>query len=140
MKASYLGLIAFAALVYFIMRDEKVTSTANEEKDTACLVAITSMRESLFPKNKLIEAEAWIIEIANLMGVKTPEASNVVANYEVGRATSAQLALNTMANSPACKPREDDTPSLHKPAEHHWGYSTEKSDDSRRKSDDDDDD
>jgi hypothetical protein len=34
---------------------------AADKKDTACSVALTTMREFLFPKNKLVEVEAWIM-------------------------------------------------------------------------------
>ena len=68
----------FRCCSLFPVRDEKATSPADDEKDTACSVALTSMRESLFPK-KAYRSGSLDHRDREFNGIKTPEASNEVA-------------------------------------------------------------
>jgi hypothetical protein len=56
MKARYWALLAVAAAAYYVPRDDKPPPTAEDRRDAACAAATTKVRESLVPRDRLMEA------------------------------------------------------------------------------------
>jgi hypothetical protein len=100
-----LGLVFVA--YFFSSHDNEKDPAAENAEGSACAKGIEQCQETIFPRHSWIEAQRWILAVAQIAGVKLNEMATTVANYEVGRANAAQLALSQAQNSLECEDDRD---------------------------------
>jgi hypothetical protein len=99
MKAGYLSFFAVALLVYVFTGRQKDDQPA---ADNSCVRVIEQYQEALFPRDRLMETEAWLLGISQMLNISAGSLAHDVANYEVGRATAMRLAISRANGLPEC--------------------------------------